>query len=156
MVDQPDTPTPPQPIAPWEPDKLGDPRAIYTPQLAATVLGLLAAGLSLISIAKREGMPCRATVYKWIEEEPGFADDYTRARSLQADSLAEEVVEIADTEPDTNRAKTRIDARKWYAGQVAPKKYGNRLDVNQTGMMVVAQPTAEELQAATERLLDKL
>lgn len=149
----PAAPPAPLPPAPWEPDKLGRP-AIYTPELASTVLALLSAGLSLIAIAKREGMPSRTTVYEWIEKVPGFADGYSRARALQADSLAEEIVEIADTELDPQRARNRMNARQWYAGKVKPKVYGDQIDVNAS--VRVAMPTAEELQAAARKLLEEL
>lgn len=58
----------------------------------------------------------------------------TRPREQQADLYADEIIEIADAcEPEAAavaKAKARIDARKWLAARLAPKKYGDRLDVN--------------------------
>jgi hypothetical protein len=51
---------------------------------------------------------------------------YTRAREERADLVADEIITIADTEPDPNKARVMIDARKWWAARVNPKKYGGR------------------------------
>ena len=59
---------------------------------------------------------------------------YARARVERADLLAEEILEIADT-PCTNQVevaqqRNRLDTRKWLASKLAPKKYGDRLQVD--------------------------
>jgi hypothetical protein len=71
----------------------------------------------------------------------------TRAREEQADKLVREILEIADdasgevsvienedgstyekvNQEVVNRARLRVDARKWLAARLAPKKWGNRL-----------------------------
>lgn len=92
----------------------------------------LANGKSLRQICEAEGMPSRSTVQKWLTEDAGLSDQYARARSLQADHYAEEIIEIADNtsaQSDHNRDRLRIDARKWVAAKLAPKKYGDKLDV---------------------------
>jgi len=91
-------------------------------------------------------MPDRSTVYDWLIRHPVFADQYTRAREEQADTLADEIMAIADETPDLNPIldkhgalieiqlhsayiqwqKQRIDARKWTAMKLKPKKYGDR------------------------------
>jgi hypothetical protein len=52
----------------------------------------------------------------------------TRARQLQADHFVDEIIEIIDTETDPNRARVRMDGRKWVAAKQAPKKYGDKID----------------------------
>ena len=47
--------------------------------------------------------------------------------------LADEIVEIADTEPDPNRARVCIDARKWWASKVNKKDYGDRVSAEVSG-----------------------
>ncbi|MBU2052465.1 hypothetical protein KKH13_04650, partial [Patescibacteria group bacterium] len=54
-----------------------------------------------------------------------FFKRYARARDEQADTLADEITYIADTEPDANKARVRVDARKWVAAKLKPKKYGD-------------------------------
>ena len=53
----------------------------------------------------------------------------TRAREVQADHFADEIIEIVDTEPDANRARVRMDGRKWVSSKLAPKKYGDKVQV---------------------------
>jgi hypothetical protein len=94
-------------------------------------------------------MPDRATVYRWLLEQPQFCDMYTRAREEQADTLADEIIAIADESPEINEVrdkhgdvvdvkidsgyvayqKQRIEARKWTAMKLKPKKYGDKLEL---------------------------
>jgi hypothetical protein len=58
----------------------------------------------------------RRTVFQWLEKHPGFAELYTAAREAQIDHLLGENVEIADTDPNVERARLRINARlAWIA-----------------------------------------
>lgn len=89
----------------------------------------LAEGESLRSICQDQHMPNKATVFRWLAEDKSLGDQYARARETQADSLFDEVLMIADTEEDTNKARVRIDARKWMAGKLRPKVYGDKIAV---------------------------
>lgn len=43
------------------------------------------------------------------------------------DALAEDILEIADDEKaDVNRARLRVDTRKWLMSKIAPKRFGER------------------------------
>jgi hypothetical protein len=64
-----------------------------------------------------------------LREYEEFSQAYTHARELQQERFAAEVVMIADTEKDPAIARNRMDARKWYAGKVSPKKWGDRVDI---------------------------
>lgn len=94
-------------------------------------------------------MPAQSTVYEWLLRRPEFAENYTRAREEQADTLADEIIAIADESPETvevrdkegnvldvkidsgyvNYQRQRIEARKWTAMKLKPKKYGDRVAV---------------------------
>jgi hypothetical protein len=69
---------------------------------------------------------------------------YARAREDQADTNADEILQIADEMPpeytdEKGRTyldqtfiqwqKNRIDARKWTAAKLKPRKYGDRMAV---------------------------
>jgi hypothetical protein len=123
--------------------KMGRP-SIYTDELAATILGRISNGESLRSITMEEGMPNPDTIYVWLLKRPDFAENYTRAREEQADTLADEILAIADEAPsevvdDRGVSRTdsgwvswqrnRVDARKWVASKLKPKKYGDALKV---------------------------
>lgn len=97
--------------------KLGRPTK-YTEELALNICRLISSGKSLVGICNREGFPNRDTVYQWLYRYPDFSDNYARAREEQADYYADEVIQIADTEQDYQKARVMIDARKWKAGQM--------------------------------------
>jgi len=102
----------------------------YTEALAAYILKELASGRSLRSICSESGMPAESTVRLWVtDDREGFSAQYARAREAQVDAMAEDILEIADVgnEEDTQRAKLRIDARKWLMSKIAPKKYGDKV-----------------------------
>jgi hypothetical protein len=137
--------TPPK--APQAPKKAS--RSTYTKQMADIICIRLSEGESLKEIVRSEGMPDRATVYRWLLEQPQFCDMYTRAREEQADTLADEIIAIADESPEINEIrdkhgdvvdikidsgyvayqKQRIEARKWTAMKLKPKKYGDKLEL---------------------------
>ena len=128
------------------PSKIGRSSA-YTKQIADVICIRLSEGESLRDIVKSPGMPDRATVYRWLLEQPAFCDLYVRAREEQADTLADEIISISDENPRTNEIrdsegnvldikidsgyvayqKQRIEARKWTAMKLKPRKYGDRL-----------------------------
>lgn len=106
----------------------------YNQETADEICKRLASGESLRGICRDAGMPSEALVRSWaVDDVNGFAAQYARARETQADSLAEEIIEIADTEEDPQRARVRVDARKWFASKVAPKRYGDKVDLNVGG-----------------------
>lgn len=125
--------------------------AKYTDKIAAEICRRISSGESLRAVTASEGMPNMATVIRWLADEryADFRARYTHARDVQADLLAEEILQIADdgrndtyidedgqrrTDWDVvARSKLRIDARKWYASKVAPKKYGDKLTQEHTG-----------------------
>ena len=113
----------------------------YSPELAAEILTRIAEGESLHKITKEAGMPSHSSVYLWLMLYPDFSDKYACAREEQAETLADEIVAIADEPPaevidDKGVSRTdsgwvtwqknRVDARKWVAAKLKPKKYGER------------------------------
>lgn len=97
---------------------------------------------SLASITKRlqaghEGFPSIPTIYRWLRENAGFAEEYARCKSDQSDLLIDELLSIADDDSgdcdgstSVQRAKLRVEARKWIASKLKPKAYGDRLDIS--------------------------
>jgi hypothetical protein len=120
----------------------------FSQETADAICLRLIEGDSLRTICKADEMPAASTVFKWLSERPVFSEQYARAREAQADHLAEEILQIADDgENDTyqtdngpavnqdviQRSKLRVDARKWLAGKMAPKKYGDKVTTELTG-----------------------
>jgi hypothetical protein len=121
----------------------------YTEAIAAAICARVASGESVRTICDDESMPASSSVYKWLSEHDNFAEQYARAREAQADYYAEQIIQIADdgandtyldedgkqrTDQDViARSRLRVDARKWYASKLAPKKYGDKIEHSGTG-----------------------
>ncbi|MGX1587333.1 terminase small subunit-like protein [Brevundimonas diminuta] len=102
----------------------------FNEAVADAICERLADGESLRSICRDDEMPAKSTVFKWLGLIPAFADQYARARETQADSLADDIVDIADNKTlEPNDKRVRIDARKWLAGKLRPKAYGDKVAV---------------------------
>jgi len=96
----------------------------------------LADGESLRSICDASAMPDKSTVLRWLMARGDFRDHYARARELGADAMAELALSEATAAmkpEDVQRARLAFDARKWWAGKVAPKKYGERVATEVSG-----------------------
>lgn len=119
----------------------------YSPKLAARICERMAQGESVRSICRDEDMPALSSVYVWLTKHPEFVEQYTRAKTDSAEAMAEEMLEIADRtdrdftlDPETmtlrvdgehiQRARLMVDTRKWLLSKLAPKKYGDKVDVN--------------------------
>jgi hypothetical protein len=116
--------------------KVGRPSS-YTDAMAEKICDEIAYGRSLQQIQRDPGMPPMQTVMRWLEANEQFRDQYARAREKQADHYAAEIVEIADTEEDPQKARVRIDARKWVASKLRPKAYGERVEQHMTGELTI-------------------
>jgi len=112
----------------------GRPKFEYTEQLANEICKAIATsekGLHLLCKAN-DHWPHVDTVHQWILNNKEFSEKYTRAREEQANFLAEQILEIADNESgDVLRDKLRTDTRKWVAARLAPKKWGDKIEVDQ-------------------------
>jgi len=123
----------------------------YSPELADSICARIEAGEAIVNICKDDAFPGERTVYTWLEEKEDFRQRYARARERQADLYAAQIIELADkcrigtkttekgdgsvetvTADMVERSRLQIDARKWYASKLAPKKWGDKLDVGVT------------------------
>ncbi len=112
--------------------------SMRTPELEAEILRRIAEGKSMLAIEADEGMPSRETMRRWCDADPEFRGKFARAREDGAEAHAEAIVQIADDAKDGDSdqiaaARLRIDARKWYASKVAPRKFGDRAAVELSG-----------------------
>jgi hypothetical protein len=79
-------------------------------------------------------MPSWPTISKWLNEKPDFVTQYARAREDQAEAHADRIIEIADDKTiDANHKRIMVDARKWVASKLKPKRYGDKLDLEHKG-----------------------
>jgi hypothetical protein len=105
----------------------------YSPETADAICEQLAAGRGLVDICTDEGMPHRVTVYRWMEAHEEFRNMYARARETQADTFVDQIVRIADFVEDPQKARVMIDARKWVAGKMRPRVYGEKTTTTHEG-----------------------
>ena len=125
--------------------------------MADAICEQLASGRSLVQVCNDPDYPDPATVYRWLEKFEPFREKYARAREQQAELYAAEIIALSDTpvearkvviKPDgseeitigdaVDRTRLQIDARKWYASKLAPKKYGDKLQTEITGTLDIA------------------
>jgi hypothetical protein len=116
------------------------PRRSKTPTeaLRSNVLAVcarIAKGETLMRICKERGQPSRDLFMDCVTGSAELATVYARARSSQADSLFEQIVQIAEhtTPEDANANRVKIDALKWVASKLAPRRYGDRLELEHSG-----------------------
>lgn len=132
----------------------------YTQEMAEKITERLANGESLRAICADDGMPSKATIFKWLSQRKDFADQYARAREEQAESFAMDIVSIADgdgTVEDnavmTARDRLKVDARKWVASKLKPKVYGDRQVIAGDPEAPLVNATEEQLDARINALL---
>jgi hypothetical protein len=124
-----------------KPRKRAGRKTEYDPAIAAEICTRISCGESLRQICMEDRMPVHSTIYLWLLQNKQFSDNYARAREEQADTLADEIQAIADEPPQeivddkgisrtdsgwVTWQKNRVDARKWVAAKLKPKKYGER------------------------------
>ena len=89
--------------------------------------------------------PSHMSFIRWTVEDEGFRALYTRAKEEQAEILAEQIIDISDDDSldigfkedgtpfikgdNIQRARLRVESRKWIASKLKPKKYGDKLAV---------------------------
>ncbi|WP_192878862.1 terminase small subunit protein [Sphingopyxis lindanitolerans] len=125
------------------------PKTLNRAKIMGAICERMIEGDSLRAICAAVDMPSVSTVFRWLSEDTVQAaelrEQYARAREGQADAIFDEILQIADDgrndyverlrsdgEKDTvfdaehvQRSKLRVDARKWVASKLAPKKYGD-------------------------------
>lgn len=116
-----------------ETKKLGAPEIPFNQDTAKHICDMIESGMTLNAICQLPDVPSIPTVYKWLDNHPDFFQDYARARSKQADTFADMVMTEAFNSHDAQIGRLRIDALKWTASKLAPKKYGDKVEVEQTG-----------------------
>jgi hypothetical protein len=75
---------------------------------------------------KAAPLPGYATFMRWLDSDPHLAAQYVTAKDWQREFLCDEIMEIADNaaSDSVERARLRIDARKWHIERLGLKKYG--------------------------------
>lgn len=152
--------------------KLGRP-SVFSDKLAEKICLALIDGQSMRSICSNGKFPAASTVFGWLADgkHPEFLEQYARTRAVQADILFDEILEIADDDSkdlieedegdkkrmvpnhaNVQRARLQVDVRKWMVGKLAPKKYGDRVEMNHSGNLGFNVGLAQRIKEGLERV----
>jgi hypothetical protein len=122
----------------------------YSSAVAQEICEGLAEGVPLREICRRDHMPEWRTVYDWMGRDETLSAAIARARDIGYDKMAEECLQIADTQTltrrvttgtdpktgavvqsivesdDVNHRRLQVDTRLKLLAKFNPKKYGDR------------------------------
>lgn len=127
------------------PKRMGRP-PVYelTDEMSVRICGRIAEGRSLRSICGDDDVPSMSVVLRWLNESADFRRLYAQAREAQADALVDEMLDIADDKTlDAQDRRVRLDARKWLAGKLRPRKYGEKVLIGEDADNPLSKPTVE-------------
>lgn len=93
----------------------------FTEEVAEEVCAWVASGKSVTSYCAQKGKIAKSAIFKNLVTHDWFMEMYERACRARAFAQVEEMVDIADTEPDPQRARVRIWARQWHASKMNDK-----------------------------------
>lgn len=105
---------------------------VWTEDLVARLCDEIASGRAIHEISATEDWcPGEASIYRHMAKDDAFRNAITAARAAQQEREVEECVRMADlaTAEDWQVVKLRIWARQWRASKLAPKRYGDRLEL---------------------------
>ena len=120
----------------------------YSPELATEICSRIANGETLTAICKEKNMPHTVTVGDWVRKRYyGFKALYNEARLYFWERLADEILDISEDGSDDyktvtrrgrdiavpdhdhiNRARLRVDTRKFILSKRLPKQFGDNVD----------------------------
>ena len=109
-------------------------------KISAVVLAGMRGGLSALKACQAANVS-HSTFLGWVNQDTALADNYAHAREDLIERMAQEVLELSDSDvgflPDgkkdwaaVQKHKLQVDTRKWLLSKLAPKKYGDKLEVS--------------------------
>jgi hypothetical protein len=106
---------------------------LFTQEIADKICKELEKGQGLRRACREnEDFPHESTVRKWTKENPEFYTQYTSAREIGYEAMADELLDISDGEKEdsaADRDRLRLDTRKWLLSKI----YGDKTSTEITG-----------------------
>ena len=123
--------------------------------ILSIVCDQMASGKSVRAIFRdeelKETLPSRSKFREWIDKNEDFRAQYMRACEEREEYIFDDILSIADETTNDHsiveisegvevsrvnneaiqRSRLRIDARKWHLSKVNPKKYGDKIEIDQ-------------------------
>lgn len=101
--------------------KLGRPTT-YNLAQATKIISGLSEGKTLKACLSLPAMPSKSVVFRWIRLFPEFKAQFFAATELRTESLAEDLLDIADdSESEVNDRALRIKTRQWLMERLNPR-----------------------------------
>jgi hypothetical protein len=125
-------------------------------EVIASVLSEMQAGVSLRKACEKQDIAA-STFMGWLDGDADLSEQYTRAREAMLDRQAEELEDIgerasrAETGAQVAGLRLLADNRKWLLSKLAPKKYGEKLEIEQR--TTLTDLSEEQLNARLAKLL---
>jgi hypothetical protein len=105
------------------------------------------------------------TLSAWQANDAIFRAAFSQAREAGLHLLADGLVKLPDDYPDVNKARLKSDNIKWLLARRLSRQYGDRLDVNVSGVIDLGstliearrrseQPVCNQLDAAQSQVID--
>ena len=127
------------------------------------ILWMVAEGKSIVKILSESGMPTYAGWMKWLQADAQLVEKYARAKDDSADAHADKITNVAEKvesgELDPQAGRVVIDAMKWTAAKLKPRKYGDfqRTEVSgPDGGAILTQMPEDQLDKAILAQLKKI
>lgn len=116
----------------------------YSDEIADKICDQIADGIGLAIVCQQDGFPDHKTVRGWILANlNGFFSKYARAKDFGMDYQAETMMQVIENEVDVQRARLKVDTMKWYISKIAPKKYGDKIELTHTNSPIEALNEAQ-------------
>ena len=114
--------------------KMGRPPE-YNEDIAEEICERLSIGQTLSSICNLEGMPNYSTIWRWESSNENFRNKSAHARKIGTHALADDCIRIADDPMlDAAEKRVRIDTRLRLLGKWNARQYGDKIEIENTGV----------------------
>lgn len=108
--------------------------------ISKMVLDGMRSGLSAFKACQEAGIP-QSTFLRWVDDDAILAENYARAREDLIERIATEIMDISDQDVGmavdgkrdwaaVQKHRLQVDTRKWLLSKLAPKKFGDRLELS--------------------------
>ncbi|KKB61539.1 hypothetical protein WM40_22630 [Robbsia andropogonis] len=103
-------------------------------EIVDAILLRISDGESLRTICKTRGMPHRVTFLRWVNDDEKLQKLYTDALKWREQIYFDDLIGIADECKDPAKARVMSDNRKWVLARMNPKKYGDKMTQELSGV----------------------
>jgi len=111
-------------------------------RIFSIIIDRVANGESVRNVLLERDMPSSSTFFNWVDEDQIKSKQYARSLELRAEekfqSIESDYMEEPQRDPTSGKIdggwvqlqRLKIDAKKWELSKLHPKKYGDRLELD--------------------------